>query len=295
MKQMTSVAALVDAAVLALRDADFSRDEARRDAVVLARGVLKWSAADWLARSTSSASDDFRGQFASWIDRRRRREPLAYILGEKEFYGRPFRVTPDTLIPRPETEGLVEAALEWLKATPHRAEAARRPRRIIDVGTGTGCVALTLALECREYGTPAAIAATDTSEAALTVARENARRLGATDVEFHLGSLLAGATPPFDLIVSNPPYVALRDRERLPIDVLAFEPAQALFSGEDGLDVIDALIAVSRDALVPQGALMLEVGAGQSGEVSAILRAAGFESVETRRDLQGIERIVIAH
>ena len=285
---MTSVAAVVDAGVLTLADAGFAREEARRDAVVLARGLLQWTAADWLVRSRSDATAQFMNQFASAIERRGRREPVAYILGEKEFYGRPFRVTHDTLIPRPETEGLVDAALDWLR------QAAPRPTRVIDVGTGSGCIAITLALECRNYGASIEIAATDTSNAALAVARENANRLGAPEVEFRLGNLLAGTSAPLDVIVSNPPYVAFRDRETLPQDVVAYEPATALFAGEDGLDVIDELIASARAALTTEGALILEVGAGQAGEVGAILRAAGFESIDVRRDLQGVERVVIA-
>jgi release factor glutamine methyltransferase len=284
---VTSIASIVDGAVKALCDAGFSREEARQDAVVLARGVLKWSLADWLARSRTEAGADFQTQLADWIERRCQREPVAYILGEREFYGRPFQVTRDTLIPRPETEGLVDAALEWLRA---RYE----PARVIDVGTGTGCVAITIALECQTSGTALDIAATDCSDKALTVARDNTRRLGAHQVDFRQGSLLAGAHP-VDLIVSNPPYVALADRGTLPADVVDFEPAAALFAGDDGLEIIRGLVAEAQPALSPKGALMLEVGAGQADQVGGILRAAGFARTSTRFDLQGIERIVIAH
>jgi release factor glutamine methyltransferase len=288
---MASVARVVEASVNALCEAGFSRDEARQDAVVLARGILGWSLADWLARSPSEATDDFQTQLSGSIERRRRREPVAYILGEKEFYGRPFRVTHDTLIPRPETEGLVEAALEWL----HAHSPAARPARIVDVGTGTGCIAITLALECRDAGIVSDIAATDISKAAIEVARENARRLGATEVDFRFGNILAGVSSPIDLIVSNPPYVANRDRDSLPPDVVAFEPEWALFAGEDGLDVIEALVMYTPDVLSVQGALMLEIGIGQVDQVRNMLGLWGFAAVETRQDLQDIERIVIAH
>ena len=288
---MASVARVVEASVNALCDAAFPRDEARQDAVVLARSLLGWSVADWLARSPNEAPDNFQAQLSEWIERRRGREPVAYILGEKEFYGRPFRVTRDTLIPRPETEGLVEAALEWLDAAGRRD----RPVRIVDVGTGTGCIAITLALECREAGIEIDLAATDMSKAAIEVARENARRLGATDVDFRWGNILAGVSSPIDLIVSNPPYVANRDRKMLPPDVVAFEPEWALFAGEDGLDVIEALVMHTPGVLSIDGALMLEIGIGQRDQVENLLGLWGFAAAETRRDLQGIERIVIAY
>lgn len=291
---MMSVASVVDAAVTHLCDAGFSREEARRDAVVLARGILKWSLADWLARSNGEAPATFQPALASLVDRRGQHEPVAYLLGEKEFYGRPFRVTPGTLIPRPETEGLVDAALSWLaRANGHRAEGALRPTRIIDVGTGTGCVAITIALE-RQDPANLAVTATDTSAEALAVARDNAVRLGATAVDFKLGNLLADVRGPLDLIVSNPPYVPECDRDRLQPDVVRFEPAAALFGGDDGLEVIRQLIPAARQALSPNGALMMEVGIDQADTITALLEAAGFTSVERQQDLQGVDRILVA-
>lgn len=291
---MITVASVVDAAVARLCDAGFSRDEARRDAGVLARRLLQWSLADWLTRADTGAALEFQTTFADLVDRRRQREPVAYLLGEREFYGRSFHVTRDTLIPRPETEGLVDAALAWIRTTTlHRAEGAPRPRRIIDVGTGTGCVAITLDLEC-----PAAmdleIVATDTSPEALVIARDNALRLGATRVDFRVGSLLADVRPPVDLVVSNPPYVPSRDRDDLQPDVVRFEPHGALFAGDDGLDVIRELIPDARRALFPGGALMMEIGAGQADRVASLLEASGFTAVERHRDLQGIVRIIVA-
>jgi release factor glutamine methyltransferase len=285
---MTSVAGVVDGAAADLCDAGFSRDEARRDSVVLARGILHWSLADWLARSATEASGTFQTTFKDLVSRRRDREPVAYLLGEKEFYGRLFRVTRDTLVPRPETEGLVDLALAWLKGHPARPEALR----IVDVGTGTGCVAISVALEHRGALT---VIATDTSGPALEVARDNAVRLGASTVDFKLGSVLAGLTGPFDLIVSNPPYVPARDRDRLQPDVVRFEPAVALFGGDDGLDVIRQLISAARHVLSPEGALMMEIGTDQADQVAGLLNAAGFTSVERHQDLQGIDRIIVAH
>jgi release factor glutamine methyltransferase len=288
---MTTVAAAVDHAVADLCRAGFPRDEARRDAVVIARGLLQWSLADWLARSTAEAPESFQSAFTDLVSRRGTREPVAYLLGEKEFYGRPFRVTPDTLIPRPETEDLVEAALTWLRA---RVAQPVRSVRIVDVGTGTGCVAISIALEVRGAA-PHTVTATDSSVAALAVARENAARLGAPAIEFKAGHLLAGAAEPIDLIVSNPPYVPAGDRETLQADVVQFEPAKALFGGEDGLAVIRELITESRRALAPGGALMLEIGLGQADQVAQLLQDAGFTAIERRPDLQRIDRVIVAH
>jgi release factor glutamine methyltransferase len=284
---MSPVAAVVDAAAARLRAAGFTADDARRDALVLARAVLGWSQADWIVHARSDGPQNFATTFDALISRRAAFEPVAHLLGEREFYGRMFRVTADTLIPRPETEDLVTAALEWIAG--HHGSA---PLRVLDVGTGTGCVAITLALECAPGR--ATIAATDISPAALTIARDNAMRLGANSVTFTLGHLLADHTAPFDLIVSNPPYVPERDRETLQPDVRRFEPATALFSGDDGLDLIRELVPVAKRALVPGGALMLEIGQGQAAEVDALLRTSGFTMVNQRPDLQGIPRIIVA-
>jgi release factor glutamine methyltransferase len=288
---MIPVAAVVDAAVARLCDAGFSRDDARRDVGVIARGLLQWSLADWLARSTTEAPETFQAALDALVARRQRREPVAYLLGEKEFYGRPFRVTRHTLIPRPETEDLVTIALGWLR---RRAAGSSSVTRIIDVGTGTGCIAVTLALECPP-SLAVAIDATDISAEALGTARDNAGRLGATGVNFHLGSLLADAARPVDLVVSNPPYVPARDKDGLQAEVVGFEPHGALFGGDDGLDLIRQLIPAVRHALAAGGALMMEIGIDQADRVGALLEASGFTAVERHEDLQGISRIIVAH
>lgn len=289
---MTTVAAVVDAAVARLCEAGFSREEARRDAGVLARGLLHWSLTDWLTMAGTSASGEFQAVFADCVTRRREREPVAYLLGEREFYGRSFRVTRDTLIPRPETEGLVDAALAWVRTTTlHRP--APSTLHILDIGTGTGCVAITLALECPAE-VALTIAATDTSPDALVIARDNARRLGAPHVDFRCGSVLADVIPPLDLVVSNPPYIPAKDRDDLQPDVVRFEPHGALFAGDDGLAVIRELIPAARRALVPGGALMLEIGAGQADAVTGLLQAGGFAAIERHKDLQGLARVMVA-
>jgi release factor glutamine methyltransferase len=265
--------------------------ESRLDAALLARWHLGWPMARWLVNLSEQAPADFATTVAPLIARRARAEPIAYLTGEREFFGRTFRVTPDVLIPRPETELVVEEALTCL--TNVRPDPARaRPPLVVDVGTGSGCIAITIALEQPSVR----VVATDVSEAALAVAMDNARRLDAADrVTFHHGPLLAGWNQPVDLIVSNPPYVAVTDRGTLPDDVVRYEPATALFGGEDGLDVMRALIPAAAAALVPGGWLVIELGLGQADEVQRLIRGAqGLDVVRLRSDLQHILRVVVA-
>ncbi len=287
---MTAVASIADAAVARLCAAGCSRDDARRDVGVLARSILQWSLADWLARSSTEAPADFATILDALVVRRARHEPVAYLLGEKEFYGRPYRVTRHTLIPRSETEGLVDVTLAWLR---ERVEGAPRPAHVVDVGTGSGCIAITLALETATSG--AMISATDISADALDTARENALRLGADTVHFYLGHLLADVVLPVDVIVSNPPYVPSLDRPSMQPDVTEYEPPTALFGGDDGLDVIRQLIPEARRSLAAGGALIMEVGISQADAIAGLLEAAGFAGVERHADLQGIARVIVAH
>jgi len=212
--------------------------------------------------------------------------PVAYLLGKREFYSRDFAVGPDVLIPRPDTETLVDAALD---VTPDAAIAAtaRGPISILDLGTGSGAIAITLALELPE----ASITATDASPAALEIARANAQSLSAR-VEFRLGSWyepVAGKR--FDLIVSNPPYIAGEDPHLAQGD-LRFEPRTALTDGSrDGLDSIRAIVAGAGQHLNPGGSILIEHGYDQAGAVAALLREAGFADPISIRDLAGIPRV----
>jgi release factor glutamine methyltransferase len=271
-------------------DAGVSADESRRDAALLARAVLGWDAAAWIARQHETAPDDFPRVFDRWIDRRRRREPVAYIIGEREFYGRPFHVTPAVLIPRPETELLVEEAIAALGELV--ADGRFASPIVVDVGTGSGCIAVTLALEQPS----ARVIATEVSMDALAVARDNADRLGAAGrVEFRAGSLLASLSATPDVIVSNPPYVGEADRWSLPPEVRDFEPDLALSAGLDGLDVIRPLVAAAGRALAPGGRLLIEIGAGQAAAVTRLVaETPGLALSRIRLDLQGIPRIVVA-
>ncbi|HKW01887.1 MAG TPA: peptide chain release factor N(5)-glutamine methyltransferase [Vicinamibacterales bacterium] len=265
--------------------------ESRLDVRLLARLYLGWPMALWITSLQEEAPAEFVAALAPQIARRAQAEPIAYILGEREFFGRAFRVTPDVLIPRPETEFVVHEALECLW---HERRDRGEPGAplILDVGTGSGCIAITLAFECPS----ARVVATDTSEGALAVARDNARELGAADrVTFLHGALLAGWPDPIDVIVSNPPYVAAADRGTLPDDVVRYEPATALFGGDDGLDVIRALIPAAATALTPGGWLVMEIGMGQADDVQRLIRdTPGLDLVRLRSDLQQIPRVVVA-
>ena len=218
------------------------------------------------------------------VVRRRKREPVAYILGRREFYRRAFEVTADVLIPRPETELLVDRALEALPAGEGRA---------LDLCTGSGAIAISVALERAELR----VDATDVSEAALAVARRNAEQLGASErVRFFTGDLFAAvrAEAPYALITANPPYVGEAEWPSLAPE-LAHEPRLALLAGDDGLDVLRRLCAEVGDYLAPGGVALFELGRGQADEVRALLCAdTRLEDVCTHHDLAGIERIVQA-
>jgi len=221
-------------------------------------------------------------RFAALVSRRERGEPVAYLTGRAGFYGLELALTPDTLIPRPETELLVDLALERLP--PHT------PARVLDLGTGSGAIALALA-----HARPqAAVTATDASTAALAVARSNADALGTGNLTLRHSdwfTALDGAR--FDLIASNPPYIATNDPHLAQGD-LRFEPAAALASGADGLEALRTIIAGAPRHLVPGGWLLLEHGYDQGQAVRALLTAAGFTQVTTARDLEHRERVAVA-
>lgn len=252
--------------------------DAAIDADVLARHVLGWDLTALVVHGREPVSDEFVRRFEHAIARRAAREPVAYITGVREFWGREFEVTRDVLIPRPETESIVEAALERVDRT--------RSLHVLDIGTGSGCLAVTLAAELPR----AHVVATDTSAAALDIARRNARTHGVEGrVSFVRTDLLDGLSGPFAIVVSNPPYVP--SGAELPPDVVRYEPAQALFAGPDGLDVLRRLVPAALDVLAPDGTFIVEFGFGQSEAVRTLAEAAGWSEVEIRPDLQGIERV----
>jgi release factor glutamine methyltransferase len=259
-------------------------ERARRDAESLLLHLFGKSKA-WLL---AHVDDDFAGcsaiRYEALLQRRLAGEPIQYITGEAEFYGLPFHVTRDVLIPRPETEHLIEKTLEL-------AAQFQQPR-IIDIGTGSGAIAITLAHKLPD----AQVTTIDISESALAIARENAERNGvANRIRFLQGDLLSpAANEQFDIVVSNPPYVPIADLNTLAVEVRDHEPALALFAGNDGLDIYRRLIPGAHASLVPNGFIALEIGFGQRPAIQALLADAGFARIEFIADLQGIPRVAVA-
>jgi release factor glutamine methyltransferase len=267
----TSVRDALDSAVIALTAAGC--DTPRLDAELLLAAAIGVDRAAIVADPGRALEPDAARTFQEYAARRREREPVAYILGTKGFRSIELEVDPRVLIPRPETEHLVEAMLDLPQGA-----------CVCDVGTGSGAIALALATERPDLD----VVATDASAEALDVGRANAARLG-LEVEFRHGDLLAGAGGRLDAVVSNPPYV--EDGAELAPDIVRFEPALALRAGPDGLDVIVRLLpAVGATAA---HTVALEIGAGQAAAVAEMMRGAGFPEVETVGDLGGIERVLV--
>jgi release factor glutamine methyltransferase len=247
--------------------------ECRLEAQILLCHAIQQPRAYLAAHDRDPIPPEQAAAFAALLHRRLQGEPIAYILGGREFYGLDFKVTPAVLIPRPETELLVDLALERLPAD--------RPCRVLDLGTGSGAVAVTLAL----HRPQTEVVAVDQSAAALEVARENAQRLGVSNlrlIQSDWYSALNGEK--FDLIVSNPPYIAAADPHLAQGDV-RFEPAVALASGADGLDDIRTI------HLYPAGWLLFEHGYDQAAACRDLLAQTGFQQVGSSADLAGIERV----
>jgi release factor glutamine methyltransferase len=289
---------------MTLRDAlaEASASIARRDAETLIAHLLSRDRAWLFAHPDAELSAAYLEALRDLTARRATHEPLQYLTGIQDFHGLPLRVTRDTLIPRPETELLVEAVLgwtaDWIAQQP--AELAEHAPRILDVGTGTGALALALAT----YLPTADITATDLSPAALSVARDNAERLHLSDrVHFLLSDLLNEFEPElqagagFDAIVSNPPYVPLSDAATMQAEVVDYEPHTALFAGADGLDIYRRLIPQAHAALHLNGLLALEFGFGQREALRALFENptnGAWQDLRFRNDYAGIPRIALA-
>jgi release factor glutamine methyltransferase len=257
-------------------------DRARRDAEMLLLHLTGKSHAWLLAHGDEEFGGCTAVRYASLVERRLAGEPIQHITGEVEFFGLPFRVTPDVLIPRPETEHLVEAAIEITRGS----EAAT----IVDVGTGSGAIAIALAHALQSNR----ITAIDLSATALSIARDNAERNG-VNVRILQGDLLEPvARESFSLVVSNPPYIAETDRPSLSVEVREYEPAMALFAGPDGLDIYRRLIPQAFSRLYEGGHILLEIGYGQTPAVRTLLEQSGFFNVRFLPDLQGIPRVLHA-
>jgi release factor glutamine methyltransferase len=259
-------------------------ERARRDAESLLLHVVRRERAAFLARWKEVLDAEEAGIYAELIERRFTGEPLQYIFGETEFYGLPFQVTRDVLIPRPETEHLVEHVLEL-------AGRFIQPR-IADIGVGSGAIAVTLAAKLPD----AHLTAIDLSGPALAIARDNAARNGVESrIRFLRGDLLSPvATERFEIVVSNPPYVPSTDLATLSVEVRDYEPELALFAGDDGLEVYRRLIPAAREVLVPGGFVALEIGYGQQPAIASLLNASGYTEIEFLPDLQSIPRVACA-
>lgn len=258
---------------------------ARLDAEVLLALSCAGNRTQLYSRLGEPVADGAAARFEALRRRRLGREPVAYLTGLQEFRSLPFVVTPDVLIPRPESELLVECVHECLGSSDRATGGAAT---VCDVGTGSGCLAVSIARELPGVR----VTAVDVSENALAVARRNAELLGVCgSVEFARGDLFSGVTPArrFDVVVSNPPYVA--EGEELPAEV-RHEPVLALRAGRDGLDVIRRLIAESAAWIRPGGWLLMEFGYGQADRVAALAVSGGFEDVSIRSDLAGIPRVL---
>jgi release factor glutamine methyltransferase len=265
----------------ALVEAGIDPAEAAIDIEVLARHALGWDRARFLTALRDPIPPELDASFKPMLQRRLAREPVAYIVGHREFWGREFAVNPAVLVPRPETEIIIEEALE-------EARSGAAIETVVDVGTGSGCLAVTLALELPR----ARVSATDVSEAALAVARANAGRLAA-QVTFINCDVLDGFEGRADLIVSNPPYVPQALEASLPPDVAQYEPHAALFGGDDGFAVIRRLFATAPSRLAEGGRLVVEFGFGQEADIRALAGAAGWQVARIRHDLQGIPRTAV--
>jgi release factor glutamine methyltransferase len=283
--QTPTLAAVMHEGLRRLEAAGWDGRDASLEIEVLTRYVLGWDRGRLVEQHFARAPAGLATALRSLIDRRLRHEPIAYITGTREFWGRDFRVTPAVLIPRPETELIVEKGLELLRPSGRRWWVA-------DAGTGSGCLAVTLACELPH----AEIIATDVSQAALGVAASNVAEHGVSArVRLVRTSWLDALLGRFDAIVANPPYVALSERASLQKDVVDFEPLDALFAGDDGLDAIRALLGQAVSRLAPGGWLLMEFGFGQADDVRReVERTPGLTLLEIARDLQGYERTLIA-
>lgn len=302
---------------LRLLKAGIKADDARLDAELLARHALGWDRARYIAYQQQPMPERAAAAFEGLIARRERREPLSYILGTREFYGREFVLTRDVLIPRPETELIVSTVLDVVSrerggsaridggsrlAVPIAAAHEPPLVRVADVGTGSGCLAVTLAAELAN----ASVVAFDVSRGALEVAARNAAGHAVSDrIDFverdlreglgaEAGATAGDSTERFDIVVSNPPYVPTGDAERMAPEVRDHEPSLALFAGEDGLDLIKALVPAAAAVLARSGWLIFEIGYGQAEAVRAIVGTSGFADTSILPDLQGIPRTVVA-
>jgi release factor glutamine methyltransferase len=278
MKKAETIAALLQDARRSLFEADI--ELSALDARLLLQAASEMTHEQLIAEPNKVLPAEKISRFKSFIDRRLQHEPVTRILGEREFYGRPFQVSPAVLDPRADTETIIELTLQMLDA---------EPKRILDLGTGSGAIAVTLLAERHNWSG----VAVDLSAEALEIAKANANALGvARRLVFKNAAWLNGIAEKFDLIVSNPPYIPQLEVFELSLEVQNFDPHMALDGGGDGLDAYRAIAAGSAEHLNSNGLVILEIGAGQSGDVTAILKGQGFELAGQKSDLGGHVRVL---
>ena len=259
------------------------RPAARLDAQVLLASVLGCERLQLYIQHDRPLVEDELSAYRELVRRRAMHEPVAYLLGEREFWSLPIKVDARVLIPRPDSESIVELALELMRGRP--------PKRFADVGTGSGALACALA---QEFQTARGVAS-DQDEAALELAHENLKALGfAERIEIRHGDLLSALKEPVDLLVANLPYIPTGELEQLPLDVRGFEPLRALDGGRDGLAIIQRMVGGLDRILAPGAWALLEVGAGQAEAVEKIMQQAGLMEIRFKKDLGDIERVVAA-
>ncbi|NVJ91416.1 MAG: peptide chain release factor N(5)-glutamine methyltransferase [Methylocystaceae bacterium] len=278
---MHSIASILDLCMTRLQKAGI--DNVRFEARLLMCHVLKVDTSILVAYPERDVSSEDFVQIENLLQRREQREPLSQILGEREFWSLPFKVNRHTLTPRPDSETLIEAVLT------HVPDVAQK-LSVLDLGVGSGCLLLSILSEYKN----ATGLGVDISPAALDVALQNAQNLGlAARCHFQQGNWAEGIGGPFDLILSNPPYIPLRDKETLDPEVKDYEPATALFSGEDGLEDYRCLAEVLPQLLNSDGLAVLEQGIGQALDVAEIMRNHGLMVIDQPKDLAGVERCTV--
>lgn len=252
--------------------------EARLDARYLFCHVTGLSQTQLMLDGEELLSEDMCRHYEELVEKRAEHIPLQHLTGEQEFMGMSFEVTPDVLVPRQDTECLVEEVLKYSEG-----------KRVLDLCTGSGCIAVSIA----KLGKPQVVHASDLSKAALAVAERNAGKLRA-EIRFFEGDLYEAISEKYDIIVSNPPYIATAELAGLMQEVRLHEPVMALDGAEDGLLFYRRIIEAAHDYLMPDGMLFFEIGCNQAGAVSTLLLQNGFESVQVRKDYAGLDRVVSA-
>lgn len=254
-------------------------EDAKLDARLLMQHVTGWSWSDFLLEQYNLASQETINRYEELVSRREEHIPLQHLTGEQEFMGLPFHVTPDVLIPRQDTELLVELAMPYCEGA-----------HVLDMCTGSGCIIISLA----KLGKPKSVIGVDISVKALTVAKANAENLEA-EVAFVESDLFENVQGTFDVIVSNPPYITAEEMKELAPEVFEREPHLALYGGEDGLVIYRRLIPAAKEHLTENGWLMLEIGCGQGEAVKQLMIENGYKEVTVHRDYAGHDRVVTGH